>query len=132
VGYENEINERGERLIWLDPLALNRLRAMRGPGESYSDVILRRWRARARHSLAGPRHRGAYSQHRCWGCPDRDMRRRCSRCGSCVDGDVSLLRRLPLPRHPLRLGDLFGVILGAVRIASRGVGSDDNLDQMFA
>jgi hypothetical protein len=27
--------------IWLDPAVLNRLRAMRGPGESYSDVILR-------------------------------------------------------------------------------------------
>ncbi len=41
VGYKNELNERGERLIWLDWLVLNRLRAMRGPGESYSDVILR-------------------------------------------------------------------------------------------
>jgi hypothetical protein len=39
--YENEINERGERLIWLDPTVVNRLRALRGPGESYSDVILR-------------------------------------------------------------------------------------------
>ena len=36
VGYENATNERGERLIWLD-----QRRAMRGPGESYSDVILR-------------------------------------------------------------------------------------------
>jgi hypothetical protein len=41
VGYENQINERGERLIWLAPDVVNRLRAMRGPGESYSDVILR-------------------------------------------------------------------------------------------
>lgn len=41
VGYENEINERGERLIWLDLLVLNRLRAMRVPGESYSDVMIR-------------------------------------------------------------------------------------------
>jgi hypothetical protein len=41
VGYENEINERGERLIWLEPNVVNRLRAMRGPGESFSDVILR-------------------------------------------------------------------------------------------
>jgi hypothetical protein len=37
---ENEVNERGERLIWLEPNVVNRL-AMRGPGESYSDVILR-------------------------------------------------------------------------------------------
>jgi hypothetical protein len=41
TGYENQINERGERLIWLEPNALNRLKAMRGPGENYSDVILR-------------------------------------------------------------------------------------------
>jgi hypothetical protein len=27
--------------IWLDPAVVNRLGAMRGPGESYSDVILR-------------------------------------------------------------------------------------------
>ena len=41
VGYENQINERGERLIWLDHAVVARLRAMRGPGESYSDVIFR-------------------------------------------------------------------------------------------
>jgi hypothetical protein len=41
VGYENKVNEKGERLIWLDPALLARLKAMRGPGESYSDVILR-------------------------------------------------------------------------------------------
>jgi hypothetical protein len=41
VGYENGRSENGERLIWLAPNVVNRLRAMRGPGESYSDVILR-------------------------------------------------------------------------------------------
>jgi hypothetical protein len=41
VGYENEVNERGERLIWLDHAVVSRLRAMRGRGESYSDVILK-------------------------------------------------------------------------------------------
>jgi hypothetical protein len=41
VGYENATNQRGERLIWLDHSVVARLRAMRGPGESYSDVILR-------------------------------------------------------------------------------------------
>ena len=41
VGYENQVNERGERLIWLDRAVVSRLRAMRGRGESYSDVILR-------------------------------------------------------------------------------------------
>jgi hypothetical protein len=33
VGYENATNEKGERLIWLDPSVVDRLRAMRGPGE---------------------------------------------------------------------------------------------------
>jgi hypothetical protein len=41
IGYENAVNERGERLIWLAPNVVNRLKAMRGSGESYSDVILR-------------------------------------------------------------------------------------------
>jgi hypothetical protein len=41
VGYENKTNERGERLIWLDHAVVTRQRAMRGPGESYSDAILR-------------------------------------------------------------------------------------------
>jgi hypothetical protein len=41
VGYENTTNERGERVIWLGPNVVNRLRAMRGPGEDYSSVILR-------------------------------------------------------------------------------------------
>jgi hypothetical protein len=41
VGYENKIDEHGQRLIWLDRAVVDRLRAMRGPGESYSDVILR-------------------------------------------------------------------------------------------
>jgi hypothetical protein len=41
VGYENKVNERGERLIWLERAVVDRLRAMRGRGESYSDVILR-------------------------------------------------------------------------------------------
>jgi hypothetical protein len=39
VAHEADANERGERLIWLDHAVVARLRAMRGPGESYSDVI---------------------------------------------------------------------------------------------
>ena len=38
VAYETE---GGDRHIWLDPLVLNRFRALGGPGESYSDIILR-------------------------------------------------------------------------------------------
>ena len=40
VGYENKVNEKGERLIWLEANVVDRFRALRGPGESYSDVIL--------------------------------------------------------------------------------------------
>ena len=41
VGYENEVNERGERLIWLDRAVVSRSRAIRGHRESFRDVILR-------------------------------------------------------------------------------------------
>ena len=41
VAYEGPANEGGERLIWLGPDAIAKLKALRGPGESYSDVILR-------------------------------------------------------------------------------------------
>jgi hypothetical protein len=41
VSYENVVDERGQRLIWLERRWLDRLRSYRGPGESYSDVILR-------------------------------------------------------------------------------------------
>jgi hypothetical protein len=41
LGFENATNERGERLIWLEDAMADRLSAMRRPGESYGDVILR-------------------------------------------------------------------------------------------
>jgi hypothetical protein len=41
VGYENHVNERGERYVWLPPNVVDGLKAKRRPGESYSDVILR-------------------------------------------------------------------------------------------
>jgi hypothetical protein len=40
VSYENASNAKGERYVWLDPKVVEHLRALRGPGESYSDVIL--------------------------------------------------------------------------------------------
>src|SRR5271166_1946261 len=43
VGCKPELNEKGERLIWLERAHVDKLAAMRGPGESYSDGILRRW-----------------------------------------------------------------------------------------
>jgi hypothetical protein len=33
--------ENGDVYIWLDPRVLAKLKALRGPGESYSDVIVR-------------------------------------------------------------------------------------------
>ena len=41
VGVEPQRAPNGDYFIWLDPAVVNRLAAMRGPGESYSDVILR-------------------------------------------------------------------------------------------
>jgi hypothetical protein len=40
VSYDKP-NERGERFVWLSPNVVNRLRAMRVPGETYRDVIFR-------------------------------------------------------------------------------------------
>ena len=39
--FEPQLNEKGQRLVWLEAAVVDRLAAMRGPGESYSDVILR-------------------------------------------------------------------------------------------
>jgi hypothetical protein len=39
--YKAETNEKGERLIWLPRAVLDRLKAMREAGESYSEVIVR-------------------------------------------------------------------------------------------
>ena len=41
VGFENATDEHGQRLIWLDRAVVDRLRSLRGAGESYSDVILK-------------------------------------------------------------------------------------------
>jgi hypothetical protein len=41
VGYERIRAPDGDYHVWLEPRFVDRLRAMRGPGESYSDVILR-------------------------------------------------------------------------------------------
>ena len=41
VGFERHPADDGQRLVWLERSVVNRLRALRGPGESYSDVILR-------------------------------------------------------------------------------------------
>jgi hypothetical protein len=40
VGYENEVNENGERLIWVSHWVMDRLRLLRDPGESYIGVIM--------------------------------------------------------------------------------------------
>lgn len=39
--FERDPDAKDEHQIWLARAVVDRLRAMRGPGESYSDVILR-------------------------------------------------------------------------------------------
>lgn len=41
AAYEQEADADGEREIWLAADVVNRMRYLRGPGQSYSDVILR-------------------------------------------------------------------------------------------
>ena len=41
VAHEQEINNLGPRYAWISRDVLDRLDALRGDGESYSDVILR-------------------------------------------------------------------------------------------
>jgi hypothetical protein len=48
MGYEPELNEKGEMHIWIDGRQADKLAAMRGPGESYSAVILRLAKAESR------------------------------------------------------------------------------------
>jgi hypothetical protein len=40
VNYEAQPNAKGEQLIWLEPAVLDKHAAPRGPGESFSEVIL--------------------------------------------------------------------------------------------
>jgi hypothetical protein len=41
VGFERDPDDNGQRLIWLEPHIVDKLKHLRGPGESFSDVILR-------------------------------------------------------------------------------------------
>jgi hypothetical protein len=41
VAVEPQANEKCERLIWLEPRWLDKLNSIRGPGESYSEAIIR-------------------------------------------------------------------------------------------
>ena len=41
VNFEAGVDDKGERYIWLPRAVVDRLRSLRGPGESFSDVILR-------------------------------------------------------------------------------------------
>jgi hypothetical protein len=40
TSFENKIDQDGNRLIWLEANVVDRLRSLRGAGESFSDVIL--------------------------------------------------------------------------------------------
>ena len=41
VAYENAAEEEGLRYIWVEARWLDRLKSYRGPGEGYSEAILR-------------------------------------------------------------------------------------------
>ena len=41
TAHEPDLDQKGERLIWLEDAMADRLEALRSPGESYSAVILR-------------------------------------------------------------------------------------------
>ena len=41
VGFENKRAENGDVYVWLPPDVIAKLTALRGRGQSYSDVILR-------------------------------------------------------------------------------------------
>ena len=41
LGVQQERAPNGDYYVWLERRLVDRLRAMRGPGESYSDVIVR-------------------------------------------------------------------------------------------
>jgi hypothetical protein len=41
VGFENQRDSNGDWFIWLPHDAIAKLKAMRGPGDSYSDAIMR-------------------------------------------------------------------------------------------
>ena len=41
VSFEAKTDANGERRIWVESRVVDRLKAMRGPGRSYSDVILK-------------------------------------------------------------------------------------------
>ena len=58
IGYEREPNATGERLIWLEARVVDKLTAMRRPGESYSDVILRLVEIEAKATLRRARQSG--------------------------------------------------------------------------
>ena len=51
VAVQADPTEQGQRHVWLEEVWVNRLRAMRRPGESYSDVILRLANLDARNSF---------------------------------------------------------------------------------
>ena len=41
VGYEHQPDANGERHIWLEPHVIAKLKYLRGPGKSFSDVIIK-------------------------------------------------------------------------------------------
>jgi len=54
VGFERDPDAKGELQIWLDAAVVDRLAAMRRPGESFSDVILRLFQLTGTTGGGGP------------------------------------------------------------------------------
>jgi hypothetical protein len=44
VAFEPHLNEKGERLIWVEAFAVDRLRLCAGPARVTATVILRNWK----------------------------------------------------------------------------------------
>jgi hypothetical protein len=51
VGFENQRDANGDWFIWLDHAALAKLKALRGPGESYSEGCWN-WQANSARNAA--------------------------------------------------------------------------------
>jgi hypothetical protein len=52
VSFERHPADDGQRLVWLDRSVVAHLRALRRPGESYSDVILRLGKIEAKRAAS--------------------------------------------------------------------------------
>jgi hypothetical protein len=55
VNFEAGVDDNGERYIWLPRAVVDRLRALRGPGDSFADVIIALANGGGRRNPKAPR-----------------------------------------------------------------------------